>query len=156
MCSSGVSQHGAPAPIGGYLKPQLWQTSRHHSEGEVHMCSSPEGPTQTAYTLSQIAATGKTLWTTSAGSSAYDNLTLPANLPELVKQGAQAAQAASDDRVKPYRTPVTPETMVLVDWQAMRPSDTVFFRVWIPEPLLEQFRSEARPQGMRNAPRVHV
>jgi hypothetical protein len=54
---------------------------------------------------------GETLWTCSGGSSPFERLDTPANLTELAVEVAKAAQAASDERVKPYRTPVTPDTL---------------------------------------------
>lgn len=36
------------------------------------------------------------------------------------------------------------------------PGDTVFLRVFIPEPWLERFREMARPVEMRDPPRVQV
>lgn len=54
---------------------------------------------------------GKTLWTTSGGSSAYAKIDTPPNLGELVTAVAKDAQALADARVKPYRTPVTNDTL---------------------------------------------
>ena len=54
---------------------------------------------------------GETLWTRSGGSSPFEQLDTPANLSELAVEVAKTAQAASDERVKPYRTPVTPDTL---------------------------------------------
>jgi len=60
---------------------------------------------------SKPAATGKTLWTSSGGSSPFMTLDTPDNLAELVIEAGKTAQEVSDERVKPYRTPITPDTL---------------------------------------------
>lgn len=57
------------------------------------------------------AATGQTLWTNSGGSSPFTTLDTPDNLVELVVEVAKTAQAVSDERVKPYRTAITQDTL---------------------------------------------
>ena len=57
---------------------------------------------------------GETLWTrktSNMGSSRFEHLDTPDNLTELAVEIAKSARAASDERVKPYRTPVTPDTL---------------------------------------------
>jgi len=56
-------------------------------------------------------ATGQTLWTSCGGSSPFTTLDTPDNLIELVVEVAKTAQAVSDERVKPYRTPITQDTL---------------------------------------------
>lgn len=53
----------------------------------------------------------RTLWTSSGGESPYATLRTPANLNELVTEVAKDARAICDARVKPYRTPVTSDTL---------------------------------------------
>jgi hypothetical protein len=59
----------------------------------------------------KLTLDGETLWTCSSGTSPFEQLDTPSNLTELAVEVAKAAQAASDERVKPYRTPVTPDTL---------------------------------------------
>ncbi len=54
---------------------------------------------------------GRTLWTRTRGSSMFEHLDTPDNLSELAEEVAESARAASNERVKPYRTPVTPDTL---------------------------------------------
>ncbi|HEX4422497.1 MAG TPA: hypothetical protein VH165_31500 [Kofleriaceae bacterium] len=58
-----------------------------------------------------LSGDGKTLWTRSRGSSLFEQLDTPDNLTELAEEVAESARAASDERVKPYRTPVTPDSL---------------------------------------------
>ena len=60
---------------------------------------------------SDLNADGKTLWTRSRGSSTFEHLDTPDNLSELAEEVAESARAASNERVKPYRTPVTPDSL---------------------------------------------
>jgi hypothetical protein len=63
---------------------------------------------------SSETADGETLWTRKTGktgSSRFEHLDTPDNLSELAVEIAKSARAASDERVKPYRTPVTPDTL---------------------------------------------
>ena len=55
---------------------------------------------------------GKTLWNSGAGGpSAFDDLELPENLDEIVRQVSKEARARAAERVKPYLTPVTAATL---------------------------------------------
>jgi hypothetical protein len=54
---------------------------------------------------------GRTLWTTPAGLAPVFQLPLPANLEELAANLAMDLVSALDERTKPYRTPVTAETL---------------------------------------------
>ncbi len=54
---------------------------------------------------------GRTLWTRTRGSSTFEHLDTPDNLSQLAEEVAESARAASHERVKPYRTPVTPDTL---------------------------------------------
>lgn len=56
-------------------------------------------------------AGGRTLWNAKGGSSSYADLKTPDNLAELVEKVTKDASTSSDERVKPYRTLVTPETL---------------------------------------------
>jgi len=54
---------------------------------------------------------GATLWTSNGGVSHFAYLDPPDNLAELAVEVAKTASAASEERVRPYRTPVTPDTL---------------------------------------------
>jgi hypothetical protein len=41
----------------------------------------------------------------------FEHLATPDNLSELAEEVAESARAASNERVKPYRTPVTPDSL---------------------------------------------
>ena len=58
-----------------------------------------------------VTVDGKTLWTNSGGASPFAKLHTPSNLKELARRVAEDARAESDARVKPYRTPVTNDTL---------------------------------------------
>ena len=55
---------------------------------------------------------GQTLWNSGAGGpSAFDDLQVPDNLDEIIRQVSQEARARAAERVKPYLTPVTAATL---------------------------------------------
>lgn len=56
-------------------------------------------------------ARGETLWTSNVRASEFAHLDPPDNLAELAVEVAKTASAASEERVRPYRTPVTPDTL---------------------------------------------
>jgi hypothetical protein len=64
-----------------------------------------------SYMSDRRNAAGGTLWTSIGGASSFAHLDPPANLAELAIEVAKTSHAASEARVRPYRTPVTPDTL---------------------------------------------
>lgn len=55
---------------------------------------------------------GKTLWTASAGGpTSIGDLAPPTNLADLARTAAEEAEREAEVRLRPYRTPVTTETL---------------------------------------------
>jgi hypothetical protein len=57
------------------------------------------------------APTDRTLWNSGQGASSFAQVQVPANLADVVRQVADQAQREVADRVRPYETPVTVETL---------------------------------------------